>query len=84
MLSSFVENNAASSTSSIYKPVSKFGDKASKSLEVGKVESKLDGVKKPVCLFALTDPFKVIGKKPGTGKRMSNLELFKEELKRWV
>ncbi|VDN95953.1 unnamed protein product [Rodentolepis nana] len=53
---------------SVYKPVSKFGDK-SKTLEVGKVENKTEGAKKPI-----------IGRK-GQTKKMTNLELFKEELK---
>ncbi|EUB59243.1 U2-associated protein SR140 [Echinococcus granulosus] len=60
------------SSSSIYKPVSKFGDKSLKTLEVGKVESKGDGSKKPM-----------IGRKSGQAKKMTNLELFKEELKRY-
>ncbi|VDL60515.1 unnamed protein product [Hymenolepis diminuta] len=53
---------------SVYKPVAKFGDK-SKALEIGKVEHKAEGAKKPV-----------IGRK-GPTKKMTNLELFKEELK---
>nr|CUU99242.1 hypothetical transcript [Hymenolepis microstoma] len=53
---------------SVYKPVSKFGDK-SKALEIGKVENKTEGSKKPI-----------IGRK-GQTKKMTNLELFKEELK---
>ncbi|KAL5968583.1 U2 snRNP-associated SURP motif-containing protein [Taenia solium] len=64
-----LESNASSS-SSLYKPVSKFGDKSSKTLEVGKVESKGDSSKKPI-----------IGRKSGQAKKMTNLELFKEELK---
>ncbi|VDM33660.1 unnamed protein product [Hydatigera taeniaeformis] len=60
----------APSSASMYNPVSKFGDKSSKTLEVGKVESKGDGSKKPI-----------IGRKSGQAKKMTNLELFKEELK---
>ncbi|KAM7535632.1 hypothetical protein Aperf_G00000101170 [Anoplocephala perfoliata] len=63
------ERKEEASSSTIYKPVVKYGDK-SKALEVGKVEPKTEGVKKPI-----------IGRKSIQTKKMTNLELFKEELK---